>query len=161
IQDDPNAASALAQLRTVSLIEADSGGAEPSSEGTRLTPDVALPVPRYGETGLIFRQPFHYAWSWHDQFGVPPSKPFLIRDLGFARLDARSGSVEGGASRFVAAHGGFGVTVTTDRPASVGAWAICEQVLNIFQMKTFGFGANATTEAGLEITALKDGTELV
>jgi hypothetical protein len=143
------------------MIEIDTLDA-PSQDAARLSPYVDVPVPRYGGDTLVFHPPFHYAWSWHDQFGSPPFELVQDRPLGFVRLDARSGLVDGGASGFVNAHAGFGVGLSTDRPMRAGAWAFLQDVLSIYKMRTTpGLGTNATTEGGVEVTALRNGTELV
>lgn len=159
--DNPQASNALDQLRSRKLIEIDTD--EPlAQDKSQLSPYVDVPVPRYGGDTLVFRPPFHYAWTWHDHSGFPPFEVVQNRDLGFVRLDARSGLVEGGASGFVNVHAGFGVGLSVDRPARAGAWAFLEDVLAIYKMKTTpGIGSNATTEGGVEVTALRNGTDLV
>ena len=64
--------------------------------------------------------------------------------------------MDGGASGFIEAHAGFGLFLTTDHEvAAVGR--SFKTVFYKYIGRAVGIGANATTEGGIEFTALEDG----
>ena len=108
-------------------------------------------------TIIINRPPYHFSWSWHDQNGHAPHNQILINNTGEVGLDARSGSVDGGVSGLVAAHAGFGLVLRTDRTVTASGWSILDPGRFSYNMATVGIGSNATSEGGVEVTALENG----
>jgi len=100
--------------------------------------------------------PYDFAWWWHSNNTSPPHNQIIDRSMGRVALDARSGSVAGGASGPVEAHAGFGVVLTTDHPMPV----VGRSLRNAWYSgaaAAVGLGSNATATLGMELTALEDG----
>lgn len=140
IEGDSEAVKALNELRTQALIQPDALD--------------ELLRPRYSQ----FIPPYDFSWIWHDINGHPPFNSIFDRPTGQVGLDARSGLVdEGGAPGFVSAHAGFGVLLRAFAKTETGMAFGSGGGRFSFRMKTVGVGSNATSEGGLEATALEDG----
>ena len=125
----------------------------------RVAPESIAPRRRSSDgfrTIVTNRLPFHFSWIWHDQNVHAPHNQMLILNTGEVGLVARSGSVEGGASGFVAAHAGFGLSLRTDRTVTASGWSVLEPGHFSYTMRVFGVGSNATSEGGVEVTAPED-----
>jgi hypothetical protein len=155
LQNDPSACQASERLRRRQLVEPEPSG--DLSTGSSAPPTTLTlsgdPVLRT----LATYPPYDFRWAWHDTNGHAPYNTMLVDATARAGLDARSGLLDGGASGFVAAHAGFGVVLRTDHPATRTGGAVVNQARFSFVMRAVGVGSNATTEGGLELTALEDG----
>lgn len=100
--------------------------------------------------------PYDFTWWWHSENTSPPYNQIIDRSTGRVALDARSGTVPGGASGPVEAHAGYGVVLTTDHPMPV----VGRSLRNAWYsagVEAAGLGSNATATLGMELTALEDG----
>ena len=154
IQSDPQAVSALEELRKRSLSEADVDTFYSDASSGATT------VPNRGDLGpLTFagRPPYDFSWSWHDTNGGRPFDMRMNPSNGYVGLIARSGSVDGGFSGFVNAHAGYGVNLRTDHPRTVSFGGQIESAHRAHNLMAHGAGSNATSEGGIECTALENG----
>jgi hypothetical protein len=158
VKGDPLAGKALKELTTRELLQSDvtdelrpdspylaQGPSGPAREG----------VPSVRSLGFV--PPYDFSWSWHDGNGNPPFSRVLDRPRGDVGLDARSGSVPGGASGFVNAHAGFGVFLRSDSMGQRFPHAVLNPGRFSYAMRSVGIGGNATSEGGFEITVFEDG----
>jgi hypothetical protein len=159
IEGDPLAVKALEKLRTQQLMQPDAMVA--LRQGTPLTPiyDATSLAPQGGLNlrSLGFVPPYDFSWAWHDGNGHPPFDLLLDRPSGSVGLEARSGSVTGGASGFVNAHVGFGVFLRSDTTGQRFPHAVLNPGRFSHVLKTVGIGSNATSEGGFELTVFEDG----
>ncbi|MDP9813978.1 hypothetical protein J2W42_006860 [Rhizobium tibeticum] len=88
---------------------------------------------------------------------TPPFNQVLDRPSGSVGLDARSGSLPGGASGFINAHVGFGVFLRSDTTGQRFPHAVLNPGRFSFAARAVGVGSNATTEGGFELTVFEDG----
>jgi hypothetical protein len=171
IHDDQGARQALEGLRTKRMIETED--TDKLSPGGPLAPsDYPGSSRSLLEAGApwwhsIFatitdatittqmRPPFNFGWAWHD--GHVPFGQIVDHNNGRIGIDARSGSVDGGASGFVAAHVGVGIFLSTNVPVTAHGWSILEPGRFSYAMRAVGIGSNATAEGGVEVTALENG----
>ena len=156
IQADPEAAAALEKLGKRQIELQDSLRPDvtplPTPDQTFLT----IPIDR----SLVYRRaPYDFAWNWHDTGGAPPFTQLGAPD-GDLRLEARAGSVPGGADRRVDAHIGVGCIVRIDRPSAIDLYATRDS-RHSFHMESRGVGSNATSEGGLEVSFIKGGTQVL
>ena len=158
IQGDPQAVSALEELRKRSL-----SGADVDTFFSYASLDATaggITVPNRGDLGprtFAGRPPYDFSWSWHDPNGGRPFDMRMNPSIGYVGLIARSGSVDGGFSGFVNAHAGYGVNLRTDQPRTVSFGGQIESAHRTHNMMAHGAGSNATTEGGIECTALENG----
>ena len=100
--------------------------------------------------------PFDFSWNWHD--GAAPFNQQINPPAGYVGIDARSGSVTGGASGSVNAHAGYGVILArVSEVMHAQAWATLSFLRFFYAMRAVGIGSNATTEGGVELTVLENG----
>src|SRR5262245_29326871 len=119
IEGDPLARKVLENLRTRQLVQPDATDALRQDAPPALTYD-AIPIAPRGvasQRSLDFVPPYDFSWAWHDVNGYAPFNQNLDRPGGRVGLDARSGSLAGGASGLVNAHVGFGVFLRSDTTA--------------------------------------------
>ena len=158
IEGDPLAIKARENLRTRQLMQTDSMDTLRRDASPTLTYSAPLaPQGAPGLRSLGFVPPYDFSWAWHDRNGHPPFNQILDRPSGRVGLDARSGSVEGGASGFVNAHVGFGVFLRSDTTAQKFPHAVLNPGRFSFTSRAIGIGSNATSEGGFEITVFEDG----
>src|SRR5262249_32529854 len=88
--------------------------------------------------------------------GDPAAQGFSDHD-GYIGMDARSGSVPGGASGFVSYHTGVGIDVgASSTESTMYAWSLIEQARYHCGARSIGLGGNATVEVGVELTVVDD-----
>jgi hypothetical protein len=151
VEADPAAVEALDALRA-----GHSAGLDLTDVVRREAPNagadvVSLPRPRV----LARVPPYDFTWHWFNPLGGPSFNPRLNNETGYLALEGRSGTA-GGGSGFVDAHSGFGLILRTDRPVTaVGRSS--RRMRFSFGVRAIGVGSNATTEGGMEFTALEDG----
>jgi hypothetical protein len=157
LEDDPVAAKALEELSARRLLQPDE--TNELRHDSALAPTAARPVPEGlpDVRSLGFVPPYDFSWSWHDGNGHPPFNRILDRSRGVVGLDARSGSVPGGASGFVNAHAGFGVFLRADSTGQRFPHAVLNPGRFSYAMRSVGIGGNATSEGGFEITVFENG----
>jgi hypothetical protein len=158
IEADPAARKARDELGTERAIAFQPSSwvlAESPSFATALDPAIVL----HGLQGGIEVRvpPYDFTWSWFNQQGSRPFNQMLINATGRVGLQARSGAVPGGASGFVEAHAGFGLLLNTDHPVTVTGRSL-RRMQHSYEVRAVGVGGNATSEGGMEFTALEDGT---
>jgi hypothetical protein len=158
IKEDPAAIKALDDLRTRQFIDLDSTNVLRGEQPLTATNDVITIPLREARASLRF-PPYDFSWSWFRNEGSPPFSQLLSNTNGHVGLDARSGSLEGGASGFVEAHAGFGLVLSADHPVMVRGTSL-RRMRYSFVVRAVGIGANATSEGGMELTALEDGSLL-
>ena len=156
IENDPQAANALGELRKRSL------EAVPDTLLSNISSDVkgGITIPNRGDLSpftFAGRPPYNFSWSWHDPNGGAPFDMRTNPSIGYVGLIARSGSVDGGFSGFVNAHAGYGIILRADHPRTVSVGGQIESAHRAHNMMAHGAGSNATTEGGIECTALEDG----
>ena len=159
IEGDPLAIKALEKLRTHQLMQPDAMDALRQDVPLSLPYD-AIPLAPQGVLSLRslgFVPPYDFSWAWHDRNGHAPFNQFLDRPSGSVGLDARSGSVPGGASGFVNAHAGFGVFLRSDTTGQRFPHAVLNPGRFSHALRTVGIGSNATSEGGFELTVFEDG----
>jgi len=159
IKEDPAASKALDDLRTRQFFDLDSTDVLRREQPLTATNDVVtvpLREARPGARLLAMVPPYDFTWSWFNQQGGRPFDVYLVNQSGQVGFDARSGEAPGGADGFVEVHAGFGVILRTERP--VTAIGYSERRMRFsFVVEAVGIGANATSEGGMEFTALEDG----
>ena len=99
--------------------------------------------------------PYDFGWSWHHQAGSAPAGSFFNAD-GRVGVDARSGSIASGAGGFVNAHAGYGLSLTTDQQVNVTGRSFRKMRYH-YTVGCTGVGGDATSEGGMEFTALENG----
>lgn len=154
LEGDPIATKALEELTTRRLLHPD------MTDELRQDVPVTLGASPEGVPSirsLGFVPPYDFSWSWHDGNGHPPFNRILDRPRGEVGLDARSGSVPGGASGFVNAHAGFGVFLRSGSTGQRFPHAVLNPGRFSYAMRSVGIGGNATSEGGFEITVFEDG----
>jgi hypothetical protein len=102
--------------------------------------------------------PYDFHWAWRDLNGAEPHSIIGNRD-GRLGMDARSGSGNGFANRFVSSHTGVGCLVRTDREVVFEFFARRAN-RHSFVVGARGVSANATSEGGLETTFMR-GSQLL
>jgi hypothetical protein len=156
IADDPAAARALDELNALEL---DDDGAidqlrsqpAPRPIGDALSIDL-----RSARDAVEVRvPPYDFGWSWHHQAGSAPVGSYFRSD-GAVGLDARSGSIAGGAGGFVDAHVGFGLSLRTDHQVNVTGRSL-RRMRHSYTVGCTGVGGSATSEGGMEFTAMENG----
>jgi hypothetical protein len=156
IEEDALATKALEKLRTHQLMQPTTMDALRQDPPFTLTYD-AIPQAPKDVRSLDFVPPYDFNWAWHDVNGFAPFGIFGNRPTGGVGVDARSGSVEGGAPGFVNAHVGFGVFLRSDTTKQVFPHAVLNPGRFSFTMRAVGVGSNATSEGGFELTVFEDG----
>ena len=156
IASDPEAAAALEQLNTRSIIHAHETGSLLSDPVLAATDNAVGFARVHGQSPLTlaFGPPYNFSWSWHA--GGPPFNQMIDPRTGRVGLDARSGSVTGGFAGSVAAHVGFGVFLSTDHPTHRTAGGVVLPSDYVYHLRTVGI-ASATADGGWECTALENG----
>jgi hypothetical protein len=156
VQKDPRALEALESIRTRPLMPVEKLDAL-GQDAPALTYDTSpsglsgIPISR----SLDFIPPYDFAWAWHD--GNPAFNQVLERPGGRVGLDARTGTVSGGAPGFVNAHAGFGVFLRSDAQGQRFPHAVLNPGRYSFSLGTNGVGSNATSEGGFELTVFEEG----
>ncbi|SEH42644.1 hypothetical protein SAMN05216228_1003328 [Rhizobium tibeticum] len=157
IQEAPPSPETLEKLRTHQLMQAYKMDALEQAPFTG-TYDALVPQDVLSNTrSLGFVPPYDFSWAWHDGSGHPPFNQVLDRPSGSVGLDARSGSLPGGASGFINAHVGFGVFLRSDTTGQRFPHAVLNPGRFSFAARAVGVGSNATTEGGFELTVFEDG----
>ncbi|MFE3444526.1 hypothetical protein ACFXNW_15975 [Nocardia sp. NPDC059180] len=104
----------------------------------------------------IFQIPYDFSWFWHDLNGGPPRSRILTMETGRSALDSHAGNTLGSdGSVFVNAHAGFGVALRSDRRVHCMARSL--RSTQDFGVASAGLDADATVEAGCEMTVMRDG----
>ncbi|WP_067467626.1 hypothetical protein [Nocardia amamiensis] len=104
----------------------------------------------------IFQIPYEFSWFWHDLAGGPPRSRILTSETGRAALDAHAGNTLGSdGSVFVNAHAGYGVALRSDRRVHCMARSLRSS--QDFAAASAGLNADATVEAGCEMTVMSSG----
>ena len=98
--------------------------------------------------------PYDFEFSFFS--GNPAFQQLLSKETGHVGLQARSGSIDGGASGFVRAHAGFGVVFTTAH-ASMARGRSFRRMRYTYAVNAIGIGGNATSEGGMDFGAFEDG----
>jgi hypothetical protein len=158
IQNDPQAVSALEELRKRSLSEADADTFYSDASSDVATGGIT--ISNRGDLrprAFAGRPPYDFSWSWHDLNGGGPFDMRMNPSSGYVGLIARSGSVDGGFSGFVNAHAGYGIHLRTDHPRTVSFGAQIESAHRAHNMMAHGASSSATSEGGIECTALENG----
>jgi len=160
VEPPAHLAGAFDDLRTQSLIDAVSSSAR---QGEALQPAVnpvaallGIDPAKADLNELTFPPHYHYFWSWGSSFGGAVGG--TESTTGFVGLDARSGSVEGGANGFVTAHAGYGILLNAHH-TMVAVGRSMKDVEFEYTINTWG-DANAMTEGGIEFTAFENGALL-
>ena len=156
IEGDSGAVKALNDLRTRQFVASDATEALRQDAPLAATDDTVT-IARRGDVDAVVerRPPYDFSWSWHT--GHAPFAQMLIPSPARVGLDARSGALAGGASGFVNAHAGYGVLLTTPQTVTATGWSVLEPGQWSYVMRSVGLGSNATSEGGVEVTALEDG----
>lgn len=156
IEGDSGAVKALNDLRTRRFVASDATEALRQDAPLAATDDTVT-IARRGDVDAVVerRPPYDFSWSWHT--GHAPFAQMLIPSPARVGLDARSGALAGGASGFVNAHAGYGVLLTTPQTVTATGWSVLEPGQWSYVMRSVGLGSNATSEGGVEVTALEDG----
>ncbi|MDP8922959.1 MAG: hypothetical protein M3O34_08805 [Chloroflexota bacterium] len=152
IEADAAAVKALDELRTEHLFDVrptDALNVATPYDPNTVSLRVALRAPVQ-----VRVPPYDFAWSWSN--GNAPFNQVLVNATGRVGLDARSGSMPGGASGFVEAHAGFGLILSTSRTVTVTGRSF-RRMKYSYEVRAVGVGGNATSEGGMEFTALEDG----
>ncbi|MFD0366073.1 hypothetical protein ACFQZZ_31945 [Nocardia sp. GCM10030253] len=104
----------------------------------------------------FFQIPYDFSWFWHDLNGGPPRSRILTSETGRAALDAHAGNTLGSdGSVFVNAHAGFGVVLRSDHRVDCMARSLRSS--HDFAAASAGLDADATVEAGCEMTVMRSG----
>jgi hypothetical protein len=155
VRDDQGARQALEVLRTKRLIDIEDVGELMPDRPRPSLHNAPMPKSITGVRAItVMYQPFDFSWHWHS--GHAPFNLIAERD-GRVGIDARSGAIDGGASGDVAVHVGVGLVLTTPFPVVAQGWSILEPGRYIYALRAVGIGSNATTEGGVEVTALENG----
>lgn len=159
VEQDPPASEALEKLRSQELMQPEAMDGLGHGAAFTLGYDFQASEPREGVglRSLGFVPPYDFQWAWHDVAGNPPFNIVQNRASGRLGLDARSGSLPGGASGFVNAHAGFGVFLRSDVTTQKFPHAVLNPGRYSFQLRAVGVGGSATSEGGFEITVFEDG----
>ena len=161
IKDDPAAANALEELRTQQDFDLDSPDVLRREQPLPATNAVVtVPLREAGREGearvLAVFPPYGFTWSWFDQAGKAPFNVCHVNASGRVGFDARSGICSGCADGFVQVHAGFGEVLRTNSTMTVTGLAQ-RRMRYSYVVEANGVGANATSEGGMELTALEDG----
>jgi hypothetical protein len=159
IEVDPLSNEALEKLRSLQLMQPEAMDRLGPDTPFTLTYDSAVSTPRDG-VGLRsqgFVPPYDFQWSWHQEGGHPPFNLIQNRFSGRLGLEARSGSIDGGAPGFVNAHAGFGVFVRSDVMGQKFPHAVLNPGSYSFQVRAVGVDSNATSEGGFDLAVFEDG----
>src|SRR5687768_8777689 len=161
IEQDPEAVKAIDSLRNGYLIDQDSKLAfavEPPA------PLARRPIIQFGPLNFqaiairpidVRVPPYDFQWSWHLPDGFPPADQLLDKNTGRVGLSAASGP--GGVSGFINAHAGFGLSLFADRDVTAIGRSL--RIMHYgYSLNAIGVDSSATSEGGLEFTALEDGT---
>jgi hypothetical protein len=164
IEGDPLARKALENLRTRQNMRSDTMDTL-RQDLLPVLPYNAMPLElQRGGTNraLGFVPPYDFNWAWHDMNGHPPFIMIFDQSSGQVSLEARSGPSVGGAPGFVNASVGFGVFFRSDTTAQRFLHSVLNPGRFKFSVETsFGFGTNATSEGGFDLTVFEDGQFLV
>lgn len=149
---DPEAAQALEALRYLPTDDSELVADPPAfASGESLTIEKASIL----DSVDIKSPPYDFGWRWHHQAGGAPIGSFTNAD-GHAGLDARSGSIASGASTFVDAHAGYGLVLRTPQQVNVTGHSL-RKIWHSYVVGCNGVGGNATSEGGIEFTAMENG----
>jgi len=159
IKDDPGAAKALDELREQQVTDLKFANElfdfEPRDIQHRVSfiDDLAkLLIPTahgLSKSGVLaMRPPYDFAWSWFDTRGGAPLKQTTNNSIGRIVIDARS------IGRYVFAHAGFGLLLTTDAETQATGYASCRARWEILLEPLVG--SNGAV-GWMEFTALEDG----
>lgn len=157
IRSDPAAAKALeaaqARLQPVDDLRGSQPRAARIAKGQEL---ITLDMRGAPEVFVI---PYHFNWRWHVPPGGAPQTSTADLPSGQITLDARAARPPDGIDvRFIDAHAGFGISVTTDRDVDATARAM-RRVRYIYSVSA-GFQGDATAEGGEELTVMEAGNLL-
>ncbi|WP_433671619.1 hypothetical protein ACQP06_08065 [Nocardia sp. CA-136227] len=108
-----------------------------------------------GPPTRVFAIPYDFHWFWHDLNGSPPFNQIITDDSGRVALDARVGNASGATGTLVNAHAGYGVSLRSDR--RVNCMARSFRSTQDFGIASAGLSADATVEAGCEMTVMQAG----
>lgn len=108
-----------------------------------------------GPPTRLFAVPYDFHWFWHDLNGSPAFNRVIDDNNGRVALDARVGSASGATGTFVNAHAGYGVVLRSDRRVNCMARSL--RSTQDFGIASAGFAADATVEAGCEMTVMQAG----
>jgi hypothetical protein len=144
LESDPAAKEAVHVLQNQQLLApADIHALHPES-------------PFVGGGAMSAIPPFDFSWSW--QGGAAPFNQQINPPAGYVGIDARSGSVAGGASGVVNAHAGYGVILPrVSEVMHAQASGVLAPLRFFYTIRAVGIGSNATTEGGAEVTLLENG----
>ena len=160
IEEDPAANKALDDLRTRPYFDL-----EPTDVLRREQPltaiNDAVTIPLREVAGREARllstfPPYHFSWTWFDPQGSPAFDVYRDKESGDVGFDARSGEAAGGADGFVAVHAGVGMILRTDRTQTARGTA-GRRMRFSYVVEANGVDISATSEGGMEFTALEDG----
>lgn len=168
VEQDPEALRAIDDLRNQVLIQSDiiteldpEPEPVPVMSGHFTMPFNPFNFPTTAEVAALRPRildvrvpPYDFTFSFFS--GNPPFQQVLNNATGQVGLQARSGSVDGGASGFVRAHAGFGVVFTTDH-ASMARGRSFRRMRYTYAANAIGLGGNATSEGGMDFGAFEDG----
>ncbi|WP_433593256.1 hypothetical protein [Nocardia sp. CA-145437] len=164
LRNSPRGADALrlaterSRTRTVDVRDLPREAAEnPSRHVPAGALDYPFPPTRdfEGPPTRIFGVPYDFHWFWHDLNGSPAFNRIVDDANGRAALDARVGNASGATGTLVNAHAGYGVSLRSDR--RVNCMARSYRSTQDFGAAAAGFDADATVEAGCEMTVMQAG----
>jgi len=163
IKEDPAASKTLEDLGSGQLIDIDSTMELSAEQPHTATNDGGTGLLR-GPSTLPFyplvnrTPPFDFTWTFFN--GDPLQRLVLNPISGVVQLDARSGSLPSGASRFVEAYAGFGLVLPRFNHF-MRALGLGVRVMTFrYKAAALGLGVNATTEGGTHLAAFEDGRML-
>ncbi|MGW6983912.1 hypothetical protein ACWGE1_31475 [Streptomyces sp. NPDC054932] len=152
VQEDPAAVEAAEKLRDHDLFDPYATNMLLRDGDPDLAAALLAPRERASVRSSGFAPPYDFTWAWHG--GHIPIHS-TNKSTGLASVDARSGSIDGGASGFVGTHAGIGV-VGHSGPGRKSATAVLRASF-AFLVKTFGINSTATSEGGFDVAVFEDG----
>lgn len=156
VKADPEAAQALEALRDPPTDDGEPAE-DPPAAAMRSASGASLAIEKASilDSVDIRSPPYDFAWRWHHQAGSAPIGSFTNAD-GYVGLDARSGSIASGASTFVDAHAGYGLALSTPHQVTVTGHSL-RKTWHSYVVGCTGVGGDATSEGGMEFTAMENG----
>jgi hypothetical protein len=154
INADPDAAAALADMSTPRVVP-DSLSTPRMPDVPRVTFQPSNPAPLLEAFAApqVFGAPWGYQWQWHN--GQPPGTSSQDRTSG--QISIRT-TVDD-STIWSDAHGGFGVSMTSDQVRSVVGRSL-RRTTHYGEALAGPLGGTATAEGGMEMTVL-DGSTLL